>query len=136
MLNPVGMVNTEEFPWCSPCNEAHSENKSPIQTKEEGSGYADQMNFIDTIFSLQDNEYVHITLEKLEEVRKRGARKGQLRVLNQLDENTKNLRKKEILTYARRNRVLVPPPPAPVPPPQAKEDLPQQIKEVPPSPPP
>ena len=135
-LNPVGMVNTKEFPWCSPCNEAHSENESPRRTKEEGSCSVDQMNFIDTIFSLQYNEYVHITLEKLEEVKKRGARKGQLRVLNQLDENTKNLRKKEILTYARRNRVLVPPPPAPVPPPQAKEDLPQQIKEVPPSSPP
>jgi hypothetical protein len=34
------------------------------------------MNLIDTIFSCQDDEYVEITLEKLEEVRKRGARKG------------------------------------------------------------
>jgi hypothetical protein len=95
------------------------------------------MNFIDTIFSLQDDEYVDITQEQLEEVRKRGARKGRLRVLSQLDENTKNeLRKKEILTYARRNKAPVPPPPAPVPPPQAKEAPPQPTKEVPPPPPP
>jgi hypothetical protein len=68
------------------------------------------MNFIDTIFSLQYDEYVHITLEQLEEVGKRGAKKGRLKALNQLDENTKNeLRKKEILTYARRNIVPVPP---------------------------
>jgi hypothetical protein len=75
---------------------------------------------------------VQITPEQLEEVRKRGARKGWHRALNQLDENTKNeLRKKEILTYARRNRVPVPPPLATVPPPQVKEDPPQPIKEVP-----
>jgi len=24
-LNPVGMVNIEESPWCSPCQEAHQE---------------------------------------------------------------------------------------------------------------
>jgi hypothetical protein len=34
------------------------------------------MNFIDTIFACQDDEYVDITQEQLEEVRKRGARKG------------------------------------------------------------
>jgi len=65
---------------------------------------------------------VDTTQEQLEEVRKRGARKGQLRVLNQLDENNENgIRKKEILTYARRNK-------APVPPPQAKEAPPHPMK--------
>jgi hypothetical protein len=48
------------------------------------------MNFIDAIFSLQDDEYVKFTLEKFEEVRKRGARRGRLRAINQLDENIKN----------------------------------------------
>jgi hypothetical protein len=57
-LNLVGMVNTEEFPWCLPCNEAHSENECPRWAEEEGSGSVDQMNFIDTIFYLQDDEYV------------------------------------------------------------------------------
>jgi hypothetical protein len=84
------MVNRKEFPWCLPCIEAHSEEYCPRWTKEEGSGSANQMNFIDTIFSLQDDEYVDIAQEKLEEVNKRGARKGRLRVLSQLDENTKN----------------------------------------------
>jgi hypothetical protein len=83
------------------------------------------MNFIDTIFYLQDDECIDITQEKLEEIKKRGVRKGQLRVLSQLDENVKNkLRKKEILTYGRRNKSLVPLPPAPV--------LPLQVKEAPP----
>jgi hypothetical protein len=35
------------------------------------------MNFIDTICAFQDDdEYVDITQEQLDEVRKRGARKG------------------------------------------------------------
>jgi hypothetical protein len=131
-LNPVGMVSTKGIQWCLPCNEAHSEEECPRRAKEEGTGSAHQMNFIDTIFACQDDEYVDITPEQLEEVRKRGSRKGRLRALNQLDENTKNkLRKKEILTYARRNRAS-----APVPPPQAKEDPPQLVKEVPLPPPP
>jgi hypothetical protein len=87
------------------------------------------MNFIDTIFACQDDEYVDITPEKIDKVRRRGSRKERLRALNQLDENTKNkLRKKEIFTYARRNRASVPPS-------QAKEDPPQLVKEVPPPPP-
>jgi len=53
------------------------------------------MNFIDTIFSLQDDKCIDITQEQLEEVKKTGARKGWLRVLSQLDENaTNDLRKK------------------------------------------
>jgi hypothetical protein len=45
------------------------------------------MNFIDTIFSFQDEEFVDITQEQLEEVRNRGARQGRLQLLNQMDEN-------------------------------------------------
>jgi len=39
-LNPVGMVNTKEFPWCLPWNEAHSDDAYPRQTKKECSGFA------------------------------------------------------------------------------------------------
>jgi hypothetical protein len=84
------MVNTEAFPWFFPCNEAHSEYECPRRTKEEGLGSANKMNFMDTIFSLQDDEYVHVTPDKIEEVRKRGSKKGRIKALNQLDENTKN----------------------------------------------
>jgi hypothetical protein len=119
------------------CNEAHSEEECLRRTEEEGSSSLNQMNFIDTIFVCQDDEYVEITQEQLEEVNKRGARKGRLLALNQLDENTKNeLRKKEILACARRNRVPVPPPSTLIPPLQAKEDPPQLVQEVPPPPPP
>jgi len=123
------MVNMENIQWFFPCNQSHSEDEFPRWIEEEGLVNADEMNFIDTIFFLQDDEYVHITPKTLEEARKRGARKGRLKALNQLDENTKNeLRKKEILTYARGNKVLFPPSPALVPPPKEKEDPPQLIK--------
>jgi hypothetical protein len=46
------------------------------------------------------------------------------------------LRKKEILTYVRRNRFPIPSPPIPLLPTQEKDDPPQPIKEVPPPPPP
>ena len=73
-LNLIGMVNIEELPWCFPCQEMHLEDECPRRTKEENSGLANSMNFIDTIFSFQDEEFVDITQEQLEEVRKRGAR--------------------------------------------------------------
>jgi hypothetical protein len=50
----------------------------------------DSINFIDTISPFQDDgddEYADITHEKLDEVRKRGAKEGWLRVLNQLTED-------------------------------------------------
>jgi len=50
-----------------------------------------------------------ITQKQIDEVEKRGAREGRLRVLNQLTEDQrKELRKKEVLTYARRNKASVP----------------------------
>jgi hypothetical protein len=68
------MVNIEESQWCSPCQEPHPEEECP--RREEDS--PDSMNFIDTIFSFQDDddEYVDITQEQLDEVQKRGAREG------------------------------------------------------------
>jgi hypothetical protein len=67
-LNPVGMVNLEELPWCSPCQEPHPEEECP--RREEDS--PDSINFIDTIFSFQDDgdddESTYITQEQLDEV--------------------------------------------------------------------
>jgi hypothetical protein len=51
-LNPVGMVNLEELPWCSPCQEPHPEEECP--RREEDSH--DNINFMDTIFSFQDDD--------------------------------------------------------------------------------
>jgi hypothetical protein len=48
---------------------------------------------------------------KIDEARRKGAREGQLRVLNQLTEDQrKELKKSEILTYARRNKIPILPP--------------------------
>jgi len=94
----VGVVSTKGLQFFLPCNEARSEEKCPRKKEEEGTGFVNHMNFIETIFSCRDDEYVDITPKQLEEVRKRGAEKGWFRALNQLDENTKNeLSKKEIL---------------------------------------
>ena len=84
-LNPIGLVNIDESQWCSPCQEPHPNEECP--RREEDS--PNSMNFIDTIFSFQDEEFLDITQEQLEEVRKRGATQGRLQLLNQMDENMK-----------------------------------------------
>jgi hypothetical protein len=66
------MVNLEELPWCSPCQEPHLEEECP--RREEDS--LDSINFINTIFSFQDDgddNSKDITQEQLDGVRKRGA---------------------------------------------------------------
>jgi len=71
----------------------------------------DRLNFIDTFFTLQDDEHIEIIEEKLEDIRKSEARGDRLEFLNQMDEYLKDkLRKREILTYSRRNKVPIPPP--------------------------
>jgi hypothetical protein len=47
-----------------------------MTNRERGFRFYKSMNFIDTIFSLQDNEYINITQEKIEELRKRGSIRG------------------------------------------------------------
>jgi hypothetical protein len=68
-LNPVGMVNTEETPWCSPCQEPHLEDECPRRDEES----SDSMNFMDMICNFREE---YITQEQIDEVRKRGAREG------------------------------------------------------------
>jgi hypothetical protein len=107
------MVNMEGSLWCLPCEEPHWEHECLRQREEEDPGSADQLNFIDTTYTLEDDEYIDITKELLEEVRKRAARRARLEILNQMDEALKErLRKKEILTYSRRNKVPASPSPA------------------------
>jgi hypothetical protein len=70
---------------------------SETMKEEEDPGTMDRLNFIDTIFTLQDDERVDITEEQLEEIRKRVARQARLEVLNQMDEDLKDkLRKKKL----------------------------------------
>jgi hypothetical protein len=93
------------------------------------------MNLMDMIYNFQEE---YITKEHIDEVRKRGAREGQIRVLNQLiEDQRKELRKKEILTYDRRNKTSNPLPQPPTPPhPEVGSPLPYTNKVVPPPPPP
>jgi thiol-disulfide isomerase/thioredoxin len=63
------MVNIEEAPWCSPCQEAHREDECPRHDEDS----YDSMNFMDMIYKFQEE---YITQEQIDEVRKRGAREG------------------------------------------------------------
>jgi hypothetical protein len=55
-LNPVGMVNTEETPWCSPCQEPHQEDECPQRDEDS----YDSMNFMDMIYNFQRRCYLGI----------------------------------------------------------------------------
>jgi hypothetical protein len=65
------------------------------------------MNFMDMVCNLQEEE---VTQEQIEEARRHGEREGRLRALNQLkDDQRKELRKREYLTYIRINKASAPP---------------------------
>jgi hypothetical protein len=97
------MVNVEETPWCSPCQEPHREDECPRQDEDS----PNSMNFMDKICNFQEED---VTQEQINEARRKGAREGRLRVLKQLiDDQRKELRKREFLTYTRRNKASVPP---------------------------
>jgi hypothetical protein len=71
----------------------------------------DILNFIDAVFTHQDDEHIDITKKQLEDIRNHEPRQARLEVLNQMDEDLKDkLRKKEVLTYSRRNKVSITPP--------------------------
>jgi hypothetical protein len=57
-LNPVGMVNTKETPWCSPCQEPHREDDC-LRRDEDSS---DGINFMDMIFNFREED---ITQEQI-----------------------------------------------------------------------
>jgi hypothetical protein len=50
MLNPVGMVKTEETPWCSPCQEPHKEDECPRRDED----CPDSMKFMDMIYNFEE----------------------------------------------------------------------------------
>jgi hypothetical protein len=71
----------------------------------------DRLNLTDTLFTPWDDEHTDIIEEQLEDIKKWAARRAQLEILSQMDEGLEEkLRKKEIFTYSRINKVLVPPP--------------------------
>jgi hypothetical protein len=60
------------------------------------------MNFMDMIYSFQEEEF---TQEHINEAKRQGEREGRLRALNKLaDDQKKELRKMEYLTYSKINR--------------------------------
>jgi hypothetical protein len=100
-LKPVGMVDTKS--WCLPCQEPHREDECP--RRDEYS--SDDMNFINMICVFQEEQ---VTQEHINESRRRGEREGRLQALNQLtNDQKKELRRREYLTYTRINKALSPP---------------------------
>jgi hypothetical protein len=130
-LTPIGMINMEGSPWHLPHEEPRWEVECPRQKEEEDPDFVDRLNFIDTVYAAESKEYIDITEEQLEEVRKRAARQARLEILNQMDEASKErLRREYILAYSRKDKIVVAPPPTPKivppPPPPPVHDLPPQ----------
>jgi hypothetical protein len=117
------MVSMEESPWCFTYEEPHWEHECQRQREEEYSVSIGRLKCIDTTYTLEDEKYIDITEEQLEEVREQVAWQAQLEILSQMDEPLKErLRKKDMLTYSRTNKFpsslslttkVVPPPPTP-----------------------
>jgi DNA-binding transcriptional regulator YiaG len=72
------MVNMEESPWFFPYEEPNWEHECPRQREDEYLGSVDRIKFIDTTFTLKDDEFIDIMEEQLEEVRKWEARRARL----------------------------------------------------------
>jgi hypothetical protein len=68
-LKPVGMVDTEQTPWCSPCQEPHREDECPRRDEDS----SDSMNFMDMICNFQEEE---VTQEQINEARRQGKERG------------------------------------------------------------
>jgi hypothetical protein len=115
------MVDIEA--WCLPCQEPHRVDKCPQRYEDS----PNIMNFIDMICVFQEEQ---VTQEHINEARRRGEREGRLMALNQLtDDQEKELRRREYLTYTRRNKASAPPS-------QPDTPLPSAKKVAPPPPPP
>jgi hypothetical protein len=61
-LNLVGMVNTEETPWCSPCQEPHWEDECPRCDEDSSDG----INFMDMICNFEKKILLRNKLMKSE----------------------------------------------------------------------
>jgi hypothetical protein len=84
------------------------------------------MKFMDMICNFQEEE---VTQEYIDEDKRKGARERRLWVLNLLtDDQRKELRKREFLTYTRRNKASVPSS-QPSTPPQPEETTPSPSTE-------
>jgi hypothetical protein len=80
------------------------------------------MNFMDMICNFQEEG---ITQEQIDEAKRQGEREGRLWALNQLTDNQrKELRKREYLTYNRRNKASSPPSQPTTPPPSTEKVVP------------
>jgi hypothetical protein len=120
-LKPVGMVDREA--WCLPCQEPYRENECPRRDEDS----PDDMNFMHMICIFQEEK---ITQEQINEARREGGREGRLWTLNRLtNDQKKELRKREYLTYTRKNKASAPPS-------QPNTPLPSTEKVAPPPPPP
>jgi hypothetical protein len=118
-LKPVGTVDIEA--WCLPCQEPHREDECPRRDED----YPDDINFM--ICNFNDEQ---VTQEQINEARRIGEREGRLWALNKLtDDQKKELRRREILTYTRRKNASAPPS-------QPDTPLPSAEKVAPPPPPP
>jgi hypothetical protein len=85
------------------------------------------MNFMDMICIFQEEQ---VTQEQINEAKRRGEREGRLWALNQLiDDQKKELRRREYFTYTRINKASAPPS-------QPTTPLPSAEKVAPPPPPP
>jgi hypothetical protein len=81
--------------WCLPCQEPHREDEFPRRDED----YPDNINFMICNF---DNEQV--TKEHINEAKRIGEREGRFQDLNKLiDDQKKELRRRDIITYRREN---------------------------------
>jgi hypothetical protein len=116
-LKPFGTVDIEA--WCIPFQEPHREDEFPRQDED----YPDDIKFM--ICNL-NNE--HVTQEQINEAKIIGERVGRLWAVSKLiDDQKKELRRREILTYKRKN--------VSSPPSQPNTPLPSAEKVAPPPPP-
>jgi hypothetical protein len=115
-LKCVGIVDIEA--WCLPSQEPHREDEYPRQYED----YPDDINFM--ICNLNNEQ---VTQEQINEARRIGEREGRLQALSKLtDDQNKELRRREILTYKRKN--------SPAPLSQPNTSLPPVEKAAPPYP--
>jgi hypothetical protein len=92
-LKPVGAVDLED--WCLPCQEPHKEDKCPQKDED----YPDDINFI--ICNLNEEQTAQDLVDK---TRRIGEREERIWALSKLtDDQRKDLKRREILVYKRKN---------------------------------
>jgi hypothetical protein len=68
------MTNIEGSSHLLTREEPHWEAKCPKQKEEEDPDFVDRLNFINTVYAAESEEYIDFIEEQIEEVRKREAR--------------------------------------------------------------